>query len=648
MKKQLFTLLALLLVGISGAWGQITTLYSWESSGADAEDITQTGGTVSVVDGTESGKKDVINAATTIIGGTTLYVLQIQSKNDAKTGHTEIALNSALQEGDIVKISGFQNKDASNKVVALYLGFKQGDTEKGNYTETSSDNWVNLYNDANYANGTVPETRSYNVTAAMAGSNKLIIARSQSGTNLWISKVQIIRDSRTALTSFSFSGGTTAVASNATGDFVAPTLAAMNGEDNVTTTIASDISYASNNEEVATVNASTGAVTLTGTVGTAKITATLEDNDTYRDATANYTITVYAPLPNWIVFDGVTDEAARATTITYGGVSMTYEMSSTSVVDVSAKTNATGRAYVKGLQISKSTNGYIKFTIPSGYKATSFTWAFSGTGNRTIMLSTAKINSTSSDGYIATLTTAVTSGNIIGGNYTSPLAAGTYYICEGGSGNWQVDALAFNLEAIPGPSDPVVEGTTVTLGTTANMDGWRSYNNSSAKNYTVSANTKVYYASATGDSKVTLTEIEGGVPANTAVILHKTDAAGAAAEIVLTETATDIDAPGSSNELRVSTAGQDLGKVYRLGYKSSDGVGFYTYTTTSAPEGIVYVSSVSSANFLSMDFGETTGIESAGKPQTTTNCEFYNLAGQRVAQPTKGLYIVNGKKVLVK
>ena len=206
------------------------------------------------------------------------------------------------------------------------------------------------------------------------------------------------------------------------------------------------------------------------------------------------------------------------------------------------------------------------------------------------------------------------------------------------------------INCIPGePADPTVDGTTVTLATTANMDGWRSYNNNTSKKYTVSANTKVYYASATGDSKVTLTEIDGGVPANTAVILHKTDAGGAAAEIVLTETATDIDTP-ASNLLLVSTAGQNLAKVYRLGYKSSDGVGFYTYTTTSAPEGIVYVSSVSSANFLGLDFedGETTGVASVDKPQTTTNREVYNLAGQRVAQPTKGLYIVNGKKVLVK
>ena len=44
---------------------------------------------------------------------------------------------------------------------------------------------------------------------------------------------------------------------------------------------------------------------------------------------------------------------------------------------------------------------------------------------------------------------------------------------------------------------------------------------------------------------------------------------------------------------------------------------------------------------------ETTGIEAA-KASQKMNGEFFNLAGQRVAQPTKGLYIVNGKKVIMK
>lgn len=52
-----------------------------------------------------------------------------------------------------------------------------------------------------------------------------------------------------------------------------------------------------------------------------------------------------------------------------------------------------------------------------------------------------------------------------------------------------------------------------------------------------------------------------------------------------------------------------------------------------------------------IDFdGETTGINATlnDKGQMTNDKVVYNLAGQRVAQPTKGLYIVNGKKIIIK
>ena len=44
---------------------------------------------------------------------------------------------------------------------------------------------------------------------------------------------------------------------------------------------------------------------------------------------------------------------------------------------------------------------------------------------------------------------------------------------------------------------------------------------------------------------------------------------------------------------------------------------------------------------------DVTAIE-AVKAKNVENGQFFNLAGQRVAQPTKGLYIVNGKKVIIK
>jgi hypothetical protein len=42
-----------------------------------------------------------------------------------------------------------------------------------------------------------------------------------------------------------------------------------------------------------------------------------------------------------------------------------------------------------------------------------------------------------------------------------------------------------------------------------------------------------------------------------------------------------------------------------------------------------------------------TGIETINR-ETMTNYHYFNLAGQHVVQPTRGLYIMNGKKVVVK
>ena len=45
---------------------------------------------------------------------------------------------------------------------------------------------------------------------------------------------------------------------------------------------------------------------------------------------------------------------------------------------------------------------------------------------------------------------------------------------------------------------------------------------------------------------------------------------------------------------------------------------------------------------------DATGIDATLVNSEKVNSQYFNLAGQRVAHPAKGLYIVNGKKVLVK
>ncbi len=72
--------------------------------------------------------------------------------------------------------------------------------------------------------------------------------------------------------------------------------------------------------------------------------------------------------------------------------------------------------------------------------------------------------------------------------------------------------------------------------------------------------------------------------------------------------------------------------------------------TATVPVGKAYLefNEVISAPALSFMFNENTGINTVQTEGPKLNGAYYNLNGQRVAQPTKGLYIVNGKKVVVR
>ena len=80
-------------------------------------------------------------------------------------------------------------------------------------------------------------------------------------------------------------------------------------------------------------------------------------------------------------------------------------------------------------------------------------------------------------------------------------------------------------------------------------------------------------------------------------------------------------------------------------YKAADGkkVGVYKayLTATNVPAG--------ARLSIVFDNEETTAIKGVANSQKPkANGQYYDLQGRRVAQPTKGLYIVNGKKVVIK
>lgn len=81
--------------------------------------------------------------------------------------------------------------------------------------------------------------------------------------------------------------------------------------------------------------------------------------------------------------------------------------------------------------------------------------------------------------------------------------------------------------------------------------------------------------------------------------------------------------------------------------KNGDDVNFYLVTETAATvmPFRAYLTAPTNARALSFDFN-TTGVNHV--KVNSENAEVYNLNGQRVAAPQKGLYIVGGKKVIVK
>ena len=149
-----------------------------------------------------------------------------------------------------------------------------------------------------------------------------------------------------------------------------------------------------------------------------------------------------------------------------------------------------------------------------------------------------------------------------------------------------------------------------------------------------------------------LTEIEDKkIPANTGVILQ-TETPGT---YTFNETtgATTVD-KGELEGVVADTNVSDLSatKIYTLSLDSEtwSKVGMREYTGSSLRAYSAYLdASDVAARTLTFDFGgEATAISGIEAQMFMKNNKFYNLNGQRVENPTKGLYIVNGKKVVIK
>ena len=150
-----------------------------------------------------------------------------------------------------------------------------------------------------------------------------------------------------------------------------------------------------------------------------------------------------------------------------------------------------------------------------------------------------------------------------------------------------------------------------------------------------------------GENGIKYVEVTS-VPANTPVILNGTEGTYTIHEGEYTgEEITNVLKTGP-----VTVNDDNYGTIFVLN-TGANGVGFYLLNNgKTLSEGKCYLEipkngTDDGAKFVGFHIGDATGISSVVNPTAERNV-VYNLAGQRVAAPTKGLYIVNGKKVFIK
>lgn len=150
------------------------------------------------------------------------------------------------------------------------------------------------------------------------------------------------------------------------------------------------------------------------------------------------------------------------------------------------------------------------------------------------------------------------------------------------------------------------------------------------------------YTAACDGSTVTLTEVTN-VPANTGVVLKGAENTYSIPVIASSSTEKG-DLKGSATE---ATACPATSGTYYILTMNGANAEFNPATSGEIAAGKAYLHVGGSSRSLSIVFNDATGISSMQHECTLQN-EVYNLNGQRVAQPRKGLYIVNGKKTVIR
>ena len=336
----------------------------------------------------------------------------------------------------------------------------------------------------------------------------------------------------------------------------------------------------------------------TSVEGTVTVTASFAGDATYKPANASYTITVV-------------DKNKKGT------INNPYTVAE--VIDGTATgTGIYVKGYIVGEYVGKSTN-------PK-------TSGFSTDAN--IALADEFTTSPTASGSIPVALPTDVLKNAWGCKTSNGALLGYEVLVKGNAASY------FSVNGIKGTS----EVTAVSVPVSISAAGLATFACGHALDFTSVDGIEAYIAEENG-SKIELEKVNK-VPAGTGVLLRSVSGAAKAADVPVATTTDDVT---GNLFVRGTGAAVESGSGpynYVLG-KHEGKVGFYKAGGMTVATDKAYLQTTVAAARIDIDFdGDVTAIETVKSEKT--NNEYFNLAGQRVANPTKGLYIVNGRKVVVK
>ena len=397
------------------------------------------------------------------------------------------------------------------------------------------------------------------------------------------------------------------------------------------------VSWSSSNESVATVE--DGVVTAKA-VGTATITVTTTDGE--KTATCEVTVTAKNTKPSLIntvfyeSFNKCDGTGGNEEPFSNGSGD---EIASSNLDNTWATTTNTYAAN-KCARVGTSKNGVLKTSNISLTGDATLTFRAAGwSGSATNSYTIAATNCTLSGD------TQITTTNAEWNDYTVNITGAT-------------GTITVTFTGKRGFIDEVkIVQTKTSVDVTLNASGFASYCSPFALDLTPTSDYAAYAVKTIGENKVKFTKIPGKVAANTPFILYNIDKANKTVKLPIIDD-DDVEIAAVSDNALIGT----LSPTYVSAPSGYTNFGMSGSKFVPMNNGVVRANKAylqvdnddittesGSSRSLQVIFDEeTTGISNVEitKPEVKDNV-YYNLNGQRVANPSKGLYIVNGKKVII-